>query len=124
MADEIIIDVQVNTDEVQKKLSDAIAELGKLKSEQNELTKSIKAGNDANGEQAKQLASVQAEMQKQQAVIKSSTAALQVSNKTIDTQNMTLDEQRQLLGQLQKRMAVLRLSKRKARRRANYCPNR
>ncbi len=102
MADEIIIDVQVNTDEVQKKLSDAIAELGKLKSEQNELTKSIKAGNDANGEQAKQLASVQAEMQKQQAVIKSSTAALQVSNKTIDTQNMTLDEQRQLLGQLQK----------------------
>ena len=102
MADEIIIDVQVNTDDVQKKLSDAIAELGKLKSEQNELTKSIKAGNDVSGEQAKQLASVQAEMQKQQAVIKSSTAALQVSNKTIDTQNMTLDEQRQLLGQLQK----------------------
>ena len=102
MADEIIIDVQVNTDEVQKKLSDAINELGKLKAEQNELTKSIKAGNDVSGEQAKQLASVQAEMQKQQAVIKSSTAALQVSNKTIDTQNMTLDEQRQLLGQLQK----------------------
>lgn len=102
MADEIIIDVQVNTDEVQQKLSAAIKELGKLKSEQKSLTESIKAGNDANGEQAKQLASVQAEMQKQQAVIKSSTAALQVSNKTIDTQNMTLDEQRQLLGQLQK----------------------
>ncbi len=102
MADEIIIDVQVNTDEVQKKLSSAIVELGKLKSEQKSLTESIKAGNDANGEQAKQLASVEAEMKKQQAVIKSSTAALQVSNKTIDTQNMTLDEQRQLLGQLQK----------------------
>ena len=102
MADEIIIDVQVNTDEVQKKLSDAIKELGKLKSEQKSLTESIKAGNDANGEQAKQLASVEAEMKKQQAVIKSSTAALQVSKKTIDTQNMTLDEQRQLLGQLQK----------------------
>ena len=102
MADEIIIDVQVNTDEVQKKLSSAIVELGKLRSEQKSLTESIKAGNDANGEQAKQLASVEAEMKKQQAVIKSSTAALQVSNKTIDTQNMTLDEQRQLLGQLQK----------------------
>lgn len=102
MADEIIIDVQVNTDEVQKKLSSAIVELGKLKSEQKSLTESIKEGNDANGEQAKQLASVEAEMKKQQAVIKSSTAALQVSNKTIDTQNMTLDEQRQLLGQLQK----------------------
>ena len=102
MADEIIIDVQVNTDEVQQKLSAAIKELGELKDKQKELTKSIKAGNDANGEQAKQLASVEAEMRKQQAVIKSSTAALQVSNKTIDTQNMTLDEQRQLLGQLQK----------------------
>ena len=102
MADEIIIDVQVNTDDVQKKLSSAIVELGKLKSEQKSLTESIKAGNDANGEQAKQLASVEAEMKKQQAVIKSSTAALQVANKEINTQNMTLDEQRQLLGQLQK----------------------
>ena len=102
MADEIIIDVQVNTDEVQKKLSDAIKELGDLRKEQKSLTDSIKAGNDVSGEQAKQLASVEAEMKKQQAVIKSSTAALQVSNKTIDTQNMTLDEQRQLLGQLQK----------------------
>ena len=102
MADEIIIDVQVNTDEVQQKLSAAIKELGELKNKQKELTESIKAGNDANGEQAKQLASVEAEMKKQQAVIKSNTAALQVSNKTIDTQNMTLDEQRQLLGQLQK----------------------
>ena len=102
MTDEIIIDVQVNTEDVQKKLSSAITELGKLRSEQKSLTESIKAGNDANGEQAKQLASVEAEMKKQQAVIKSSTAALQVSNKTIDTQNMTLDEQRQLLGQLQK----------------------
>lgn len=102
MADEIIIDVHVNTDEVQQKLSAAIKELGELKNKQKELTKSIKEGKDANGEQAKQLASVEAEMKKQQAVIKSSTAALQVSNKTIDTQNMTLDEQRQLLGQLQK----------------------
>ena len=102
MADEIIIDVQVNTDEVQQKLSAAIKELGELRKEQKSLTESIKAGNDANGEQAKQLASVEAEMKKQQAAIKSSTAALQVSNKTIDTQNMTLDEQRQLLGQLQK----------------------
>lgn len=102
MADEIIIDVQVNTDEVQQKLSAAIKELGDLRKEQKSLTESIKAGNDASGEQAKQLASVEAEMKKQQAVIKSSTAALQVSNKTIDTQNMTLDEQRQLLGQLQK----------------------
>ena len=109
MADEIIIDVQVNTDEVQQKLSAAIKELGELKDKQKELTKSIKDGNDANGEQAKKFAENEAKIKSDQAAIKSLTAALQVSSRVtadnagkIDTQNMTLDEQRQLLGQLQK----------------------
>ena len=109
MADEIIIDVQVNTDEVQKKLSTAIKDLSDLKTKQNELTKAIKEGKDANGEQAKQFAENEEKIKNNQAAIKSLTAALQVSSKVttdnagkIDTQNMTLDEQRQLLGQLQK----------------------
>lgn len=102
MADEIIIDVQVNTSEVQKKLSDAIVEVQKLRKEQKALTDTIKAGNDENGESAKRLAEVEADLKKQQAAVKSNTAALQVANKEINTQNMTLDEQRQLLGQLQK----------------------
>ncbi len=102
MADEIIIDVQVNTSEVQKKLSEAIVEVQRLRNEQKSLTDTIKAGNDENGEQAKRLAEVEANLKKQQAAVKSNTAALQVANKEINTQNMTLDEQRQLLGQLQK----------------------
>lgn len=109
MADEIIIDVQVNTNEVQQKLSAAIKELGELKNKQKELTESIKAGKDANGEQAKSFAENEAKIKSDQAAIKSLTAALQVSSRVttdnagkIDTQNMTLDEQRQLLGQLQK----------------------
>lgn len=109
MADEIIIDVQVNTEEVQQKLSAAIKELGELKNKQSELTKTIKEGKDANGEQAKQFAENEAKIKTNQAAIKSLTAALQVSSRVtadnagkIDTQNMTLDEQRQLLGQLQK----------------------
>lgn len=102
MADEIIIDVQVNTEEVQKKLSAAIVEVQKLRKEQKDLNDIIKAGNDENGESTKRLAAVEAEMKKQQAAVKSNTAALQVANKEINTQNMTLDEQRQLLGQLQK----------------------
>lgn len=102
MADDIIIDVQVNTEEVQKKLSAAIVEVQKLRKEQKDLNDIIKAGNDENGESAKRLAAVEAEMKKQQAAVKSNTAALQVANKEINTQNMTLDEQRQLLGQLQK----------------------
>ena len=109
MADEIIIDVQVNTDEVQQKLSAAIKELADLKTKQSELTKTIKEGKDANGEQAKQFAENEAKIKSNQAAIKSLTAALQVNSRVtadnagkIDTQNMTLDEQRQLLGQLQK----------------------
>ena len=114
MADEIIIDVQVNTDEVQQKLSAAIKDLGELKDKQKELTKSIKEGKDANGEQAKSFAENEAKIKSDQAAIKSLTAALQVSSRVttdnagkIDTQNMTLDEQRQLLGQLQKAYGVL-----------------
>ena len=102
MADEIIIDVQVNTSEVQKKLSDAIVEVQRLRKEQKDLNDTIKAGNDTNGEQAKRLADVEANLKKQQAAVRSNTAALQLANKEINTQNMTLDEQRQLLGQLQK----------------------
>lgn len=102
MADEIIIDVQVNTEEVQKKLSAAIVEVQKLRKEQKDLNDTIKAGNDENGESAKRLAEVEANLKKQQAAVRSNTAALQVANKEINTQNMTLDEQRQLLGQLQK----------------------
>lgn len=102
MADEIIIDVQVNTEEVQKKLSEAIVEVKRLRKEQKDLNDIIKAGNDTNGESAKRLAEVEANLKKQQAAVKSNTAALQVANKEINTQNMTLDEQRQLLGQLQK----------------------
>ena len=102
MADEIIIDVQVNTEDVQKKLSEAIVEVQRLRKEQKELNDTIKAGKDTNGESAKRLAEVEANLKKQQAAVKSNTAALQVANKEIKTQNMTLDEQRQLLGQLQK----------------------
>ena len=109
MADEIIIDVQVNTSEVSQKLSAAIKDLGSLSEEQRKLTAEIKKNGDATGEQGKKYAENEAKIKANQASIKSLTAALQVSSKAtadnkgqINTQNMTLDEQRQLLGQLQK----------------------
>ena len=109
MADEIIIDVQVNTDEVSQKLSAAIKDLGSLREEQRKLTAEIKKNGDATGEQGKKYAENEEKIKANQASIKSLTAALQVSTKAtadnkwqINTQNMTLDEQRQLLGQLQK----------------------
>lgn len=109
MADEIIIDVQVNTSEVSQKLSAAIKDLGSLREEQRKLTAEIKKNGDETGEQGKKYAENEAKIKANQAAIKSMTAALQVSSKAtadnkgqINTQNMTLDEQRQLLGQLQK----------------------
>lgn len=109
MADEIIIDVQVNTSEVSQKLSAAIKDLGSLREEQRKLTAEIKKNGDATGEQGKKYAENEEKIKANQASIKSLTAALQVSSKAtadnkgqIKTQNMTLDEQRQLLGQLQK----------------------
>lgn len=109
MADEIIIDVQVNTSEVSQKLSAAIKDLGSLREEQRKLTAEIKKNGDETGEQGKKFAENEAKIKANQASIKSLTAALQVSSKAtadnkgqIKTQNMTLDEQRQLLGQLQK----------------------
>lgn len=109
MADEIIIDVQVNTSEVSQKLSAAIKDLGSLREEQRKLTAEIKKNGDATGEQGKKYAENEEKIKANQASIKSLTAALQVSTKAtadnkgqINTQNMTLDEQRQLLGQLQK----------------------
>lgn len=109
MADEIIIDVQVNTSEVSQKLSAAIKDLGSLREEQRKLTAEIKKNGDETGEQGKKFAENEAKIKANQAAIKSMTAALQVSSKAtadnkgqINTQNMTLDEQRQLLGQLQK----------------------
>lgn len=109
MADEIIIDVQVNTSEVSQKLSAAIKDLSELRKEQSKLTAEIKKNGDETGEQGKKYAENDAKIKANQASIKSLTAALQVSSKVtadnkgqINTQNMTLDEQRQLLGQLQK----------------------
>lgn len=109
MADEIIIDVQVNTSEVSQKLSAAIKDLSELRKEQSKLTAEIKKNGDETGEQGKKYAENEAKIKSNQSAIKSLTAALQVSSKAtadnkgqINTQNMTLDEQRQLLGQLQK----------------------
>lgn len=109
MADEIIIDVQVNTSEVSQKLSAAIKDLSELRKEQSKLTAEIKKNGDETGEHGKKYAENEAKIKSNQSAIKSLTAALQVSSKAtadnkgqINTQNMTLDEQRQLLGQLQK----------------------
>lgn len=111
---EIIIEIGIKTDEVQKELAEAIKNVADLKDKQKELTATIEEGNDANGENAKKLAEVQKQLEQNKRTIKSHTAMLQAENETIDTENMSLDEQRQKLNALQKAYSMLSGEQRKA----------
>lgn len=104
MADnnEILIDVQVDTQRMQQELSAAIQSVAALKDEQKRLTKEIENGNDANGEMAKQLAAVKQNIEENNRTIKNHTALLQVEGQQVVSNNMSLDEQRRVLNTLQK----------------------
>lgn len=104
MADnnEILIDVQVDTQRMQQELAAAIQSVAALKEEQKTLTKEIEAGNDANGEMAKQLATVKKNIEENNRTIKNHTALLQLEGEQVVSNNMSLDEQRRVLNTLQK----------------------
>lgn len=99
--EKILIDIQVDTQQVQQNLSAAVQSLQAMKEEQKRLTKEIEAGNDANGEMARQLAQVKNTIDQNNRVIRSHTALLQAENGIIYDTNASLDDQRQQLKQLQ-----------------------
>lgn len=114
MAEEsIILKVGINTENVQKELSAAIKGVADLTEEQKRLTKEIKAGNDADGEQAKRLAVVTSEIEKNKREVKAKTAILQAATAANLKENATLDEQRQALNTLQKAAAAMTEEQRK-----------
>lgn len=100
--EEIIISVNVSTEETAKKLSAVVKEMAELRTQQNELTKEIKAGNDAEGEKAKQLAEVQAKLAKLKNDQKEYTSILQNSSKEANAYGNSLNEQRRKLADMQK----------------------
>lgn len=108
MAEEkILISVDVDTEKMAVELSRAVEAVASLKAEQKDLRKEIEAGNDVNGEYAKRLVQVSADLEKNQRQVKSQTAIMQAATSAGIKQNASLQEQRQYLGQLQKAYALL-----------------
>lgn len=108
MAEEkILIDVQVNTAEMQKELSLAINKVESLRESQKLLTQGIIEGKDADGQMAAELVRVSAELEKTKRQVKSQTAIMQAATSQGVAMNASLNEQRQYLGQLQKAYASL-----------------
>ena len=101
MADDIIIDVKIDTAKAAQALADASANVAKLREEQAKLTKEIKAGNDTNGENTAQLEKVKQALSAAQREMKAHTAQLAIADDTRKKENMTLNEQRALLAQAQ-----------------------
>ena len=118
MADQekIVIAVQVDTQEVARKLTEATKNVEELKQsnkdlqkEQANLAKQIKETGDATGElnakmveNTKKMAANSAEIEANNRVVKSNTALLQLQTLDRIDSNATLDEQRQLLNAAQK----------------------
>lgn len=104
---EIVLQVNIDTSKVAKNLSVAIERVADLKKQQKELRAEIEKGNDATGEMAKQLASVQGELEANSRAVKSNTALLQAETLARIDENASLDEQRQALNAAQKAYAQL-----------------
>ena len=123
MADQekIVIAVQVDTQEVARKLTEATKNVEELKQsnkdlqkEQASLAKQIKETGDATGElnakmveNTKKMAANSAEIEANNRVVKSNTALLQLQTLDRIDSNATLDEQRQLLNAAQKAFASM-----------------
>lgn len=101
MADDIIIDVKIDTAKAAQALAEASANVAKLREEQAKLTKEIKAGNDTNGENTAKLEKVKQALSSAQREMKAHTAQLSLADDTRKKENMTLNEQRALLAQAQ-----------------------
>jgi hypothetical protein len=100
--EEIIISVNVSTEETAKKLSEVVKGMAELRTEQNNLTKEIKEGNDADGQKAQRLAEVQAQISKLKNEQKQYTAILQNESKVANSYGDSLNEQRRKLADMQK----------------------
>lgn len=100
--EEVIIKVDVSTEETAKRLSEVVKGMAELRTEQNELTKEIKAGNDADGQKAQRLAEVQSQIGKLKNEQKQYTAILQNESKIANSYGDSLNEQRRKLTDMQK----------------------
>lgn len=104
---EVLIDVQVNTEQVTQKLANAMANVKALKDEQKDLNKQLQEGTITETQHAKAIAANKAALEQATRAVKSNTAILQAANTTVIDNTMSLDEQRQAINTLQKAYAGL-----------------
>lgn len=114
MADEIVLDVKINTNEVARNLAAATDAVQMLKEKQKELERGFRDGTISAEQYGKQIAYVKGEIEKNNREIKASTALLQAETMARIDDNSSLDEQRQALNAAQKAYALLSGEEKKA----------
>jgi len=105
--EQIVLQVDIDTQKVQQNLSLAISKVASLKESQKALRAEIEKGNDKTGELAATYAQYGKQLEQAQREIKSNTAALQMNTAAVIDENSSLDEQRMALNAAQKAYALL-----------------
>lgn len=107
MADEIVLDIKVDTAQVAAKLGDATNQVRMLKQEQKLLDKALADGRISQENYGRAIAENKSELEKANREVKSSTALLQAETMSRVKDTASLDEQRQALNAAQKAYGLL-----------------
>ena len=103
----IIIDVQMNDDELARKLGEVNAAINTLKASNTALRQEIKAGNDEGGKNSRQLAEQEATLKQLTATQRALTGQVQQATKESRTYGDTIKEQSALLAEMKNRYQSL-----------------
>lgn len=101
MAETILIDVELNTGELERKYRDVVASIDEMKRANVDLRKEIKAGNDVNGENTRRLQENTDALKTAQANAKGLANQIKLLNADNKTYGNTLNDERQKLKDLQ-----------------------
>lgn len=104
---ETVIKVDLDVEAISNNLADATNKLGDAKAALADLRKETKNFTDVSAKQAKEIAYVKDEIDKQSRAVKSNTALLQVAGTQTIKNTDSLDEQRRIVNTLQKAYAQL-----------------
>lgn len=101
MAETILIDVELNTSDLERKYRDVVASIDEMKRANVDLRKEIKAGNDVNGENTRRLQENTDALKNAQANAKGLANQIKLLNADNKTYGNTLNDERQKLKDLQ-----------------------
>lgn len=107
MEDEIVLRIDIDTDQVAEKIGLATQNLEILRGEQKRITEEFQEGKISAKEYGEQIASVKDQIDKESRSVKANTALLQAQNAATIDANASLDDQRRALNAAQKAYALL-----------------